>query len=129
MAKKTAALEKSFFDRAIQSSIGRALRTHMTCRRQLPDDLSDLLASSRTRNPAAGLRRRREEGGWRRLGPLGRATSVPEAEKAPRVWLRTRDSAFYRPFLLAPCESVCASATHIRAVPSIGTSQRSTGPV
>jgi hypothetical protein len=43
MAKDGGTWEKSFFDRAIQSSIGRALRTHYDVPEELPDDLSDLL--------------------------------------------------------------------------------------
>ena len=43
MPKDGGTWEKSFFDRAIQSSIGRALRTHYDVPQELPDDLSDLL--------------------------------------------------------------------------------------
>lgn len=43
MAKDGGTWEKSFFDRAIQSSIGRALKTHYDVPQELPDDLSDLL--------------------------------------------------------------------------------------
>lgn len=43
MAKDGGTWEKSFFDRAIQSSIGRALRTHYHVPEELPEELSDLL--------------------------------------------------------------------------------------
>ncbi len=43
MAKDGGAWEKSFFDRAIQGSIGRALRAHLDVPQKLPDDLSELL--------------------------------------------------------------------------------------
>ena len=43
MPKDGGTWEKSYFERAIQTSIGRALKTHYGVPHDLPGDLSDLL--------------------------------------------------------------------------------------